>query len=32
VIGQSGVYGPTWRNVTTIVPGRMLRVGAQYDF
>jgi hypothetical protein len=32
VVGQSNVYGPTWRNVTAIVPGRMLRVGAQYDF
>jgi len=32
VIGQSNVYGPTWRNVTAIIPGRMLRVGAQYDF
>jgi hypothetical protein len=32
VIGQSTLYGQTWRNVTAIVPGRMLRFGAQYDF
>lgn len=32
VVGQSNVYGPTWQNVTAIVPGRMLRIGAQYDF
>ena len=32
VLAQSNAYGPTWRNVTAIVPGRMLRIGAQYDF
>ena len=32
VLAQSNAYGPTWRNVTSILTGRMLRVGAQYDF
>jgi hypothetical protein len=32
VVGQSTAFGPTWRNVTAIIPGRMLRIGAQYDF
>ena len=25
-------YGPTWTNVTQILSGRLLRVGAQFDF
>jgi hypothetical protein len=32
VLAQSNAYGPTWRNVTAILTGRMLRIGAQYDF
>jgi hypothetical protein len=32
VLAQSNTYGATWRNVTAILPGRMLRIGAQYDF
>jgi hypothetical protein len=32
VLAQSTAYGPTWRNVTSILTGRMLRIGAQWDF
>ena len=32
VLAQSTTYGPTWRNVSSILTGRMLRIGAQYDF
>jgi carboxypeptidase family protein len=32
VLAQSTTYGPTWRNVTSILTGRMLRVSAQFDF
>ena len=32
VLAQSATYGPTWRSVTSILTGRMLRVGAQFDF
>jgi hypothetical protein len=32
VLAMSTTYGPTWQNVNSILTGRMLRVGAQYDF
>jgi hypothetical protein len=25
-------YGPAWQDVTQIINGRLLRVGAQFDF
>jgi hypothetical protein len=32
VLAMSTTYGPTWQNVNSILTGRMLRIGAQYDF
>lgn len=32
VLAMNNTYGPQWRNVTQILNGRLLRVGAQYDF
>jgi len=32
VLAMNTTYGPAWLNVNSIVTGRMLRVGAQYDF
>jgi hypothetical protein len=32
VLNMNTTYGPTWQNVTQILSGRLLRVGAQFDF
>jgi hypothetical protein len=32
VLAINTTYGPAWRNVTQILNGRLLRVGAQWDF
>jgi hypothetical protein len=32
VLNMNTQYGPTWTNVTQILSGRLLRVGAQFDF
>ena len=32
VLAMSDTYGPTWKDVIQILTGRMLRVGAQFDF
>jgi len=32
VLNMNTTYGPTWTNVTQILSGRLLRVGAQFDF
>ena len=32
VLAMSTAYGPTWKDVIQILTGRMLRVGAQFDF
>jgi hypothetical protein len=32
VLAMGTTYGPAWQNVNSILTGRMLRVGAQYDF
>ena len=32
VLNMNTAYGPTWRNVTQILSGRLFRIGAQFDF
>jgi hypothetical protein len=32
VLNMNTTYGPTWTNVTQILSGRLLRLGAQFDF
>jgi hypothetical protein len=32
VLAMNTAYGPSWRDVTQIINGRLLRVGAQFDF
>jgi len=32
VLNMNTAYGPTWTNVLQILSGRLLRVGAQFDF
>jgi len=32
VLNMNTTYGPTWTNVTQILSGRLLRIGAQFDF
>ena len=32
ILAINTTYGPAWRNVTQIMNGRLLRVGAQWDF
>jgi hypothetical protein len=32
VLAMGTTYGPSWQNVNSILTGRMLRVGAQWDF
>jgi uncharacterized membrane protein YphA (DoxX/SURF4 family) len=32
VLNMNLAYGPTWTNVTQILSGRLLRLGAQFDF
>jgi hypothetical protein len=32
VLNMNAQFGPSWRNVTQILAGRLLRVGAQFDF
>jgi hypothetical protein len=32
VISMNPTYGPTWMDVTQIMAGRLVRVGAQFDF
>src|SRR6185503_19233897 len=32
VLNMNTQFGPTWRNVTQILAGRLLRVGAQFDW
>ena len=32
VLNMNTQYGTTWTNVTQILSGRLLRVGAQFDF
>jgi hypothetical protein len=32
VLAMSTTYGATWQNVSSILTGRMLRVGVQYEF
>jgi hypothetical protein len=32
ILAINTTYGPAWRNVTQILNGRLLRVGAQWDF
>ena len=32
VLNMNTQYGATWTNVTQILSGRLLRVGAQFDF
>ena len=32
VLAMNTAYGPSWRDVTQIINGRLLRLGAQFDF
>jgi hypothetical protein len=32
VLNMNTTYGPSWTNATQILSGRLLRVGAQFDF
>ena len=32
VLNMNTNYGPAWQNVTQILSGRLLRIGAQFDF
>jgi hypothetical protein len=32
VLAMNTTYGPAWKDVTQILNGRQLRIGAQFDF
>ncbi len=32
VLAMNTAYGPSWQDVTQIINGRLLRIGAQFDF
>lgn len=32
VLVQNGRFGPVWRNAIQVMPGRLMKFGAQYEF